>query len=217
MRFVDLTGQQFGRLIVLERYGYTKDKHITWLCECQCEQKTKVVVSGNHLKRGIIKSCGCLRKECTSQRGKNNIKHGQEGTRIYKLWATMKKRCVNPNDVAYKNYGGRGIKICDEWLDFSNFYEWAMNNGYEDTLTIERKDVNGNYCPENCKWATMKEQSNNKRNNHYLEYNGEIKTISQWADKLGISKSTISSRIELGWSTEDILTKPVKQYKRKVK
>ena len=92
-----------------------------------------------------------------------------------------------------------------------------MNNGYEDTLTIERKDVNGNYCPENCKWATMKEQSNNKRNNHYLEYNGEIKTISQWADKLGISKSTISSRIELGWSTEDILTKPVKQYKRKVK
>lgn len=203
MRFVDLTGKQFGRLIVIERYGYTKGKHITWLCECQCEQKTKVVVSGNHLKRGMIKSCGCLRKEYTSQRGKNNIKHGQG--------------CVNPNDAAYKNYGGRGIKICDEWLDFSNFYEWAMNNGYEDTLTIERKDVNGNYCPENCKWATMKEQSNNKRNNHYLEYNGEIKTISQWADKLGISKSTISSRIELGWSTEDILTKPVKQYKRKVK
>lgn len=132
---------------------------------------------------------------------------GKRYTRLYKIWCGMKYRCYNANYDGYNNYGGRGIIVCQEWInDFGNFYEWAIKNGYKDTLTIERIDVNGNYCPENCKWATMKEQENNKRNNTVLEYNGEKRTVSEWADKLQVSKETLYSRLKSGWSVERVLT-----------
>lgn len=122
----------------------------------------------------------------------------------------MKRRTLNPNCANYKKYGGRGIKICEEWLKLDNFIKWALENGYEDNLTIDRIDVNGDYCPENCRWATAVEQSNNKRNNNFLEHNGKKLTTTQWSKLLNMSHETLRYRIAvLGWSIEKALTTPV--------
>ena len=107
----------------------------------------------------------------------------------------MKDRCLNEKDVSYKNYGGRGIKLCNEWMDFETFQKWALANGYSDKLTIDRIDVNGNYCPENCRWATWKEQANNKRNNHFIEFDGRRQTLSQWAKEIGIDCTSLLERL----------------------
>jgi hypothetical protein len=118
----------------------------------------------------------------------------------------MKRRCYDQKQPCYKNYGGRGIRVCNEWINnFLAFYDWANTNGFRKELTLERKDVNGNYCPENCKWVTNKEQSNNKRNNTKIEYHGETKTVAQWSRELGISIDQILGRKEKGWVTEKIL------------
>jgi hypothetical protein len=136
------------------------------------------------------------------------IKHGKANTRLFGLWRGILTRCNNPNRSDYKYYGGRGITVCDEWLhDFQAFYDWAMANGYEEHLTIDRIDVNGNYCPENCRWVTMQKQSENKSNRRIILAFGETLSLTQWANRTGISKSTIKSRIEkLGWSNEKALT-----------
>ena len=127
--------------------------------------------------------------------------------RLYTIWRDMKRRCSDPEREEYENYGARGIKVCNEWLtNFHAFYNWAINSGYNDTLTIERIDVNGNYEPTNCKWATREEQANNKRDNHFLTYNGKTQTVSQWSRELNISISTILRRIEHGMSDEEVLT-----------
>lgn len=137
-------------------------------------------------------------------------------TRIYKEWKGIKERCLNKNNHAYKNYGGRGITICDEWLGengFEYFCDWAMQNGYQDNLTIERKDVNGNYCPENCCWIPIGDQALNTRANVYLEYNGESKPIAQWAKEYGINYQVFHNRVRnLGWNMERALHEPVRQY-----
>ena len=134
------------------------------------------------------------------------FKHGKYGTRLYRTYASMKRRCYNKNVKDYKNYGGRGVRVCDEWTqDFMNFYNWAINNGYNDNLTIDRINVNGNYEPNNCRWITMKQQENNRRNNVNLTYNGITKTITQWGQSLNIPRSTIFNRYYNGWTTEDIL------------
>lgn len=122
-------------------------------------------------------------------------KHGKKGTKLYNTWLHMKTRCYNKNYNRYDDYGGRGITICDEWInDFKAFYDWSMSNGYKDNLTIDRIDVNGNYEPDNCRWADRKTQANNRRNNVYLTYNGKTKTISQWSRELNIPENTIRSR-----------------------
>ena len=129
-------------------------------------------------------------------------------TQLYNSWRGMKERCNNKNNKRYDNYGGKGIIVCEEWNNFLNFKEWALNNGYEPGLTIERKDVNGNYEPSNCCWATNKEQSNNRTTNHLLTFNGETLTINQWAEKLNIKRELIKDRLRLGWNVDDALTTP---------
>lgn len=143
------------------------------------------------------------------------MKHGLSKTRIYKCWDGMKERCYNPNRLDYKSYGGRGIKVCTEWLDkevgFKNFLEWAMNNGYTDDLTLDRKDVNGNYEPSNCRWANKDTQANNRRNNHLLTYNGKTQTVAQWSKELQINSTTIWQRIrQYDYPEDEILSKPIK-------
>lgn len=138
------------------------------------------------------------------------ITHGLSKTRLYGILRNMKQRCYNPKNPRYNFYGEIGIKICDEWLnDFKTFYEWAMNNGYRDDLTIERKDVNGNYCPENCCWITNKEQQFNKHVNHFIEFNGKRQTMTEWGEELGIDPNTIGTRLSRGWNIERALTTPV--------
>lgn len=190
----DLTGMRFGRLTVLYRNNSLTKKYKNgygyyWHCLCDCG--TEKDVSDNKLKNGKTKSCGCLKREKTIERNK---RHGLRRTRLYNVYYTMRARCLNPNNHEYENYGGRGIKICDEWLvenGIKNFYEWANQNGYvEDaktgSCTIDRIDVDGDYCPENCRWVTQKVQANNTRTNVMIEHKGETHSISEWADILRI-------------------------------
>ena len=136
--------------------------------------------------------------------------HGLSKTRLYSILRNMKQRCYNPNNPRYNVYGAIGIKVCDEWLnDFKSFYDWAMSNGYRDDLTIERIDVNGNYCPDNCCWITNKEQQFNKHVNHFIEFNGKRQTITEWGNELNIDPNTIGTRLSRGWSIERTLTTPV--------
>ena len=194
--FHDLTGQTFNRLKVI---GRVPDKRTDtyWLCECKCGNTT--TVTSYCLKSGRIKSCGCLRKEGT---------HGKSNTRLYKIWGNMKSRCYNPNSARFSSYGMRGISVCEEWKNnFQSFYEWAITNGYNDTLSIDRIDVNGNYCPENCRWATSKEQGNNKSDSRFLTYKGKTQTLAQWAEENGIKTTTLHARINYyNWDIEKALT-----------
>lgn len=171
----DLTGVRFGRLTVIKYYGLSTKKQIYWLCKCDCGND--VYVRTTALTHGIKKSCGCLQLES----GHSNYKYGCKTNRLYTIWRGMKARCLNINDKCYHLYGGRGISICKEWMnDFASFQSWSLNNGYADNLSIDRIDSNGNYEPNNCRWATSSEQNSNKSNNHYLTIDGETKTLGEW-------------------------------------
>ena len=188
MKPIDLTNQKFGKLKVLYRLKYSKTAHTyLWLCQCDCGNI--IEVSGNNLRSGHTKSCGCLKLE-------KQITHNLSKTRLYSIYNNMKARCYNPKNPYFYNYGGRGISICDEWLnDFCSFYNWAVNNGYDSSLFIDRINNNGNYEPNNCRWVTPKENSNNKRNNKYILYKGETHTIAQWAEILEINAHTLRNRM----------------------
>lgn len=197
-RYPDLTGQRFGRLTVIKKSGrnvYANNSTNTvWKCRCDCGNVS--FATTNNLKRGNVKSCGCWKID-------SQTTHGMSGTRIYRIWNDMRTRCYSESHKSYPEYGGRGITVCDEWKNSSDsFIEWALENGYNDSLTLDRIDNNKGYSPNNCRWATMKEQANNTRKNVVIKYNGEEKTISQWADELGINRNTLSNRIKRGWSVE---------------
>ena len=203
----DLTGKRFGRLVVIERSGSNSRRRATWLCRCDCGKN--IVVSGSDLPRRT--SCGCARSDFLAAFNKETkTTHGMRYTRLYREWRAMINRCYCSTWKHYSNYGGRGIKVCDEWRDsFEAFRDWALVNGYQDDLSIDRVNVNGNYEPSNCRWATIKQQANNTRNSRFLEYNGEIKTVKEWADELGLNYNTLYSRITTkGWSVEKALTTP---------
>lgn len=197
----DLAGMTFGRLKVIEFAGIAKNRSALWKCECSCENHTIIVVQSSNLRNGNTQSCGCLHKEKF-----NGYKHGHKHTKLYSVWCGMKARCQNPNSTSYKNYGGRGIKVCKEWQTFEPFYEWSIKNGYKEGLSIEREDVNGNYEPSNCHWATQKEQANNTRLNHFIKYKEKRQTIKQWEDETGLP---IGQRLSYGWTIEEAIESPL--------
>lgn len=168
----DITGKKFGNLTAVKKID---SKY--WLFKCDCGKEKKI--KKTNVVCGITKSCGCLwYKEVAL----GNKKHGMSKTRLYECWRDMRNRCYLKTRYDYKRYGGRGIVVCDEWKNkFEPFYDWAINNGYKDYLTIDRIDVNGNYCPENCRWATKKEQALNRRTTVFVEYNGEKHSLKDWA------------------------------------
>mgnify|MGYP006908855972 CR=1 FL=1 len=204
----DLTGQRFGNLVVIRPNGKRFNKK-AWLCQCDCGN-TKIIRSSNLRVDGTTNSCGCYRREINKTK-KPGYKHGMYRTRIYRIWQGLKWRCYYPTHVSYKYYGGRGITVCKEWLDdFFAFNTWAINNGYNDNLVIDRIDNNGNYEPDNCRWVTMKVQGNNKSNNHLITFNGQTHTLSEWSNITGIKPLTIRARIiNYHWSVKDALTIPV--------
>ena len=199
--FNDLTGKVFGKLTVIERAKNTKNYKVKWrcLCECGCE----AIVRGDSLTSGRTKSCGC-------SIGAHPI-HNDTGSKLYYTWQAMRYRCENPNHQSYKDYGGRGIKVCSEWQDYLIFKEWAYKNGYDDKLTIDRIDVNGDYTPDNCRWVTMKKQANNRRSNTQYEYNNESHSLSEWCDIYHLSYKTVHARIkDRGWSFEKAISTPIR-------
>lgn len=195
--FSDLAGLRFGRLTVVRRSG-AKNGHVAWLCKCDCGRT--IITTGNLLKSEKTKSCGCKKIEVCGDAHRN---HGKSGTRLYVTWQHMKQRCYNPRNACYKYYGARGITVCDDWMQFEPFEQWALSNGYSAELTIDRIDVDGNYCSENCRWVTWETQQNNKRSNTVIQAFGESKTLSEWSKISGINRTTIQKRIKTGGQTPE--------------
>lgn len=192
----NLIGKRFNNLTVIEldTAKTEKTKRSYWICKCRCGNLKSV--RGDSLANGSIKSCGCLKKE-QDKINLNTSKHKMKGTRLYSVWNGMKDRCFNPNAPKYKSYGARGIKVCDEWRsDFLNFHTWAMNNGYSNGLSIDRIDVNGDYEPSNCRWATNKEQSRNKQNTIYYTINGVTKPFREWCEIYDINYKKAHARLK---------------------
>lgn len=171
-----------------------------WRCLCDCGKE--VVVSGHSLARGNTKSCGCMRGDS----------HGYSKTKLHTVWRNIKARCSNPKHPAYARYGGRGIKLCDEWLVFSRFKDWALAHGYDESLTLDRVDNDADYAPDNCRWVDMKAQARNRSNN--VRYRG--KTVGEWSELCGIKASTLYNRICKGWSLERAISEPVHRCGRRV-
>jgi len=189
MKKIDLTGQRFGRLTVYSRTGSDKSGQAMWLCKCDCGNER--TIRSNDLRNGQTQSCGCLQRERIIQK---LTTHGMAETAIYHVWSSMCQRCNNPNNAGYKNYGGRGITVCERWNKFENFY--ADMGEAPKELTIERIDNNKGYSPENCHWSTRKEQARNKRNNRIIKYQGKDQCVSAWAEEIGVGHQILQYRLK---------------------
>ena len=204
-KLLDISGMRYGRLTVIER----AEDNITpsgqhkkmWRCRCDCGRIT--LLRGDHLSHGAVKSCGCLKAQNLVELRKT---HGMTNTRLYHTWVGMKQRCYNPKIKSYANYGARGITVCNEWLhDFQAFYDWAIAHGYRENLSIDRISVDGPYAPENCRWATAKEQGRNQRTNHNITIKGETKTLIEWCELYRMDYDKVHKRIQIGWLPEEAL------------
>lgn len=203
-RLIDLTGQRFGRLTVIGISHKTQSGKYYWSCQCDCG--TNCIISGNLLKSGQTQSCGCYRREVARARRQ---KYSDKNNRLYRIWGNMKKRCYCKSDPKYHNYGGRSICICDEWKNsFQNFQAWALSHGYQDDLSIDRIDVNGDYTPQNCRWTNNLIQCNNKTDNVLITYMGRTQTVAEWARETGIYINTIHYRLKHGWTVDEIFSYP---------
>lgn len=205
-------GDRYFRWTVMEEaeQGYGTRR---FRCQCDCGNISTVRLT--HLRQGVSKSCGCLAKELSTERA---TKHGYSFNPLTKVWRDMKRRCFNPKHKRYKDWGGRGITVCKDWRDLETFIKWAENNGYKPGLLLDRKDNDGNYEPSNCRWTTMKEQANNRRNNKLITYKGVTMTQAQWAEFIGIEPMTLSCRLKRGWPIDKALETPLQtEYSRKVK
>ena len=199
-----MIGKRFGRLVVLRFTREGNSHHKYFLCRCDCGSEKEV--SRTHLVTGKTSSCGCLWQQ--NKREYRKI-HGESKTKLYGVWSGIKERCTNKNCTAYKNYGGRGIFICKEWMDYPTFRNWALSNGYKEGLEINRINNSGGYSEENCNFVTPLENSHNKRTNIFVAINGITKTMSEWARIYGISPGTANIRYrKLGWDIIDSVTIP---------
>ena len=206
---IDLTGKRFGRLKVLHRGTNTAGGKSRWVCLCDCGLTAEV--RAETLKNGSSKSCGCLASDLTIMR---NWKHGhwvdKRPTKLWLTWRNIKGRCEKAWDSRYHRYGGRGIKVCDRWKVFENFVQ-DMGEPPSPDHSIDRIDPNGDYCPENCRWATNKEQQRNRENNRLISFKGKTQCLSAWAEEYGLSQKRLRTRIERdGWDIEKALTTPLK-------
>lgn len=215
----DLSGEKFGRLTVISFAEIIKSgngRRYMWNCQCDCGKIC--VIDASSLKSGNTQSCGCLARET---KGKASIKHGKRKTPLYNVWTLMKQRCHNETNKSYRLYGKRGIQVCDEWKDdFDKFYAWCMENGYKKGMQIDRIDTDGNYCPENCRFVTLKENENNRRDNVMIDYQGEKYTLAQFSEKFNMKYDRLRYLyIRCGLSIEEIIENDYinKPYKRNSK
>lgn len=201
MKANNLQGKTFGGLFVVERRGSDEKGQALWLCRCSCGKEK--VIRGHDLKGGV-KSCGCSRIKNTGL-----YKHGLSQTKLHGIWRSIKGRCYNQNNKSYGFYGGRGIRMCEEWFsDFVSFYDWCYANGYKDGLQIDRIDTNGDYSPDNCRWVNKIAQANNTRRNMNITMNGQTKTMAEWCRELGLNYHSVQTRTYKGWNPVLALTTP---------
>jgi len=215
----NLVGRQFSRLKVIKKatgkYYPKNDKsrRSYWICKCSCGNKKMVIVSGTNLRTGNTKSCGCYNIEVLKNRPPKKYERGDSSSKLYWAWNHMMQRCYKDYKNSMKDYKNRGIIVCEEWKDFLIFKKWSLLNGFDEKnkgLSLDRIDVNGNYEPSNCRWTDILVQANNKRNSIKITVRGVTKTISEWGRILNISPETLKRRIELGWSEDRILSKPIR-------
>lgn len=202
----NLTGKLFTRLTVLYFAGRDRLGKDYWFCQCYCGNEVKV--RGDHLRSGATKSCGCYSQDkavYSAQRtGRLNYKHGGNGTKLYGVWHSMRDRCQRKAHHSYADYGGRGIKVCEAWRDYEVFKNWALTHGYKEGLSLDRVDNNKGYSPENCRWATRKEQARNRRVNVVIEG----RCLAEWAEGAKVTAQSISKRLAKGWSIREACDTP---------
>ena len=196
-------GDKFGHWTVIgDSIVNGKSHHKEYLCECDCLKKTQKYVDAQNLKKGKSLSCGCETAKSAKIRF---TKHGENGTRLFNIWCSMKQRCSDPHCGCYDRYGGRGITVCQEWQDsFVSFRDWSLTHGYKDDLSIDRINNDKGYNPDNCRWATVKEQNNNRRSNVHITYNGQTHNIQEWSKITGIKRQKIADRFHKGYPLEDV-------------